>query len=368
MEEEAVLGQLPAFRRFDTSRALHIKFNDLLEDAMGTIKVTSWNVEHMERLAQPDLSSTAQRRRDAVVREIREISPDILCLLEGPRGEAAIDLVATQLLGDEWVAVKAEDGDYGIQGSQWIWFLVRASLAQRCSLLPIATWDAFAGGGWPCHFWGEFQERKHSHYRHPQVLVLDWDGFRVEFVGLHLKSKFVNQGERLWNAGGADREQFIRAALTARIKMTTEASNVRAYIDAKFEQVPEPAIFVMGDLNDGPGKEYFEDRFLFFDLISNIQGDIFSASRFLNHALFDFPDHLRWSVLFEDFVDPGRDPHILLDHILFTQGLVNGSLPWRIDAHAGSVEHEIHDLINAALPAAARTSDHKPVSVTVTTD
>jgi hypothetical protein len=114
--------------------------------------------------------------------------------------------------------------------------------------------------------------------------------------------------------------------LTARIKMTTEGTNVRAYIDAKFLQTRNPAIFVLGDFNDGPGKEYFEERYLFFDLVSNLQGDVFFASRFLNHALFDYPDELRWSVQFDDFVDPNRDPHILLDHILFTQPLVDGSL------------------------------------------
>lgn len=334
---------------------------------MGTIKITSWNVEHMERLAQPDLSASVRRRRDAVVQELRALAPDILCLLEGPKGEAAIDSVASDLLGGEWVPVKAQSGAYATLGSQWIWFLVRPPLAERCSLLPVATWDAFAGGSWPCHLWGEFDAIQHRHYRHPQVLVLDWNGFRVEFIGLHLKSKFVNQGERMWQAGGDDQREFIREALRARVKLTTEASNVRAYIDAKFQQSVEPAIFVLGDLNDGPGKEYFEDQFLFFDLISNIQGDIFAARRFLNHALFDFPDELRWTVQFEDFVDPARNPRILLDHILFTQGLVSGALPWRIDARAGLVEHEIHDLVNASLPLSLKTSDHKPVSVVVTT-
>ena len=335
---------------------------------MGTVKVTSWNVEHLDRLTKDDLDQTARKRRDAVAREIHELSPDVLCLLEGPKGEQGIDRVSNDLLGGEWVAVKAPDGEYAIQGDQWIWFLVRERHKDRASLLPVATWDAFAGGSWKVHFWGEFDERDHRHFRHPQVLVLDWDGFRVEFVGLHLKSKFVNQGQSMWKAGGAQREKFVRESLTARVKMATEASNVRAYLDAKFEQVADPAIFVMGDLNDGPGKELFEEGFLFFDLVSNLQGDVFFARRFLNHALFDFPGHLRWSVRFRDFVQPKRDPHILLDHILFTQGLVDGSLPWRIDAHAGKVEHEIHDLINATLPASAKTSDHKPVSVEVRTE
>lgn len=338
------------------------------EPLMGTVKVTSWNVEHLDRLTKGELSETEQRRRDAVVHEIHELSPDILCLLEGPKGEEGIDRVTNELLGGEWIAVKAEDGQYKIRGNQWIWFLVRKARAEQCSLLPVEIWDAFAGASWKVNFWGEFEEQNHNHYRHPQVLVLDWEGLRVEFVGLHLKSKFVNRGESMWKAGGEKREEFVREALKARIKMATEATNVRAYIDAKFKQVSNPAIFVMGDLNDGPGKEYFEERYLFFDLVSNVQGDVFWAKRFLNHALFDFPGHLRWSVRFKDFVEPERDPHILLDHILFTQGLVDGSLPWKIEAHAGRVEHEIHDLVNAVLPASARTSDHKPVSVMVTTE
>jgi hypothetical protein len=338
------------------------------EKFMGTLKITSWNVAHLDRLTKDVLNSNEQKRRDAIVRELQEISPDILCLLEGPKGEEGIDKVTNGLLAGEWQAVKASDGEYATTGTQWIWFLVRQAHLAKASLLPTETWDSFVGKFWKCNFWGEFEERNHQHYRHPQVLILDWNGFRVEFIGLHLKSKFVNQGQRMWDAGGDERNNFIRAALSARIKLSTEATNVRAYLDVKFGQVEKPAIFVMGDLNDGPGKEYFEQRFLFFDLISNIQGDIFSASRFLNHALFDFPDNLRWSVNFEDFVDSTRDPHILLDHILFTQGLVSGSLPWRIEAHAGKVEHETHDLINAPLPRAAKTSDHKPVSVLVTTD
>jgi len=37
----------------------------------------------------------------------------------------------------------------------------------------------------------------------------------------------------------------------------------------------------MGDFNDGPGKEFFESRHLFLDLISNIQGSIFEADKYL---------------------------------------------------------------------------------------
>jgi hypothetical protein len=232
----------------------------------------------------------------------------------------------------------------------------------------VATWKDFAGASWPVHYWGRFESETHRHYRHPQVLVLDWHGTRVELIGLHLKSKYVRGGESDWNAGGDRRNGFIEKAIKARIKLTTEAVNVRSYIDRRFQQTSNPAIFVLGDLNDGPGKEHLEDTYLFFDLLSNIQGDVFFARRFLNHALFDLDEDLRWSVHFEDFMMPDRDPHILLDHILFTQGLVDGSLPLHVEPRSGLVEHEIHELVNAAQPAYAETSDHRPVSVIVETD
>lgn len=332
---------------------------------MGTLKLTSWNVEWLDKLLGVQLTTSKQKRLDNIVREVRELDADILCMLEGPKGEQKVQAFC-DLLGDEWRPVLATDGQYATQGQQWIWFLVKPALAPSSSLLPVATYDAFAGKSWDVNYWGEATTSSHGHYRHPQVLVLDWNGSRIEFIGLHLKSKFVNQGESLWNGSPAERQQFVQEALKARIKLATEAVNVRAYIDAKFAQTATPGIFVMGDLNDGPGKELLEERYLFFDLVSNLQGDVFFANKFLNHALFDYVDELRWSVYFEDFVDPARDPHILLDHILFTQGLVNGSLPLRVDAGGGFVEHEVHALVNATQPATRRASDHAPVSVVIT--
>lgn len=331
---------------------------------MSRFKITSWNIAHLDRLLEAT-SEGSKRRRAAVVQEIREIDPDVLLILEGPKGAAAINRVSEELLGGDWVPITfPSDAAHATLGKQWIWFLVRRGLRDQMFLLEPATWKALCGDRWDCHFWGDTTASRHKHYRHPQVLVYQSDGFRAEFIGLHLKSKFVNHGQSMWN-DPARRDDFVREALKARIKMTTEATNVRHYVDMKFGQIENPAIFVMGDLNDGPGKEYFEDRYLFFDLVSNLQGEVFFARRFLNHALFDVPQELRWTVKFKDFVDPTRDPHILLDHIMFTQPLIDGSLPWRVGKKAGTVEHEIHDLINAQLRKTEHTSDHRPVSVTV---
>lgn len=247
--------------------------------------------------------------------------------------------------------------------------MVKNELSGDATLQSPDVWDNFAGAKWDVNYWGNFQTVKHYHYRHPQVLIFNWQStkgnLRMEFIGLHTKSKFINGGEAAWKTGGQKKEDFIIDAIKARIKMTTEVANVRGYIDKKFEQVSNPAIFVLGDLNDGPGKEYFETQYLFFDLISNVEGNIFEAKKFLNHALFDFDENLRWTCLFDDFVDNVKGKKILLDHILFTQGLVNGTLPAIIEEKSGYVEHEIHDLINSTLPGYAKTSDHKPVSLII---
>ena len=348
---------------------------------MGTLKVTAWNVEWLDKLVKalegpPSPSRMlAEARIDAIRREFREIDPDILCMIEGPGGEAAIKTFARDWLDDAWVPVLRQGDPYEIKGQQWIWFLVKPALAATTSLLPVAIWRAYTeaaaprgegGTSWPVYFWGKIDQVRHRHYRQPQVLVLDWNGLRVEFVGLHLKSKLVKVG-RFNSPDPVQRRAFIEEAIEARIKLATEAVDVRYYIEQRFRQSENPAIFLLGDLNDGPGKELLERQFLFFDLLSNLQGDVFFARRFFNHALFDCLEELRWSVHFRDPIDPERDPRILLDHILFSQGLVDGSLPLRIHAKAGRVEHEIHDRINATLSTKEKTSDHKPVSCLVTT-
>lgn len=340
---------------------------------MKTLKLTGWNIEHLDRLTDPNLSANQIKKRTAIIKEIEKIAPDILCITEGPAGEQNMQAFVDAFLPD-FKLVKAPNNDYKILGTQWIWFLVKRTLPYACELLPPTTWYDYTGGKtWKVNFWGKFESVPHYHYRQPQVLQMMIEGQKVEFIGVHLKSKFVNNGESMWNKPD-QRNQYIEEALEARVKMATEATNVRAYIDKKFEQLEKPAIFVLGDFNDGPGKEYFESRYLFFDLISNVQGDIFSANRFLNHALFDFADNLRWSVIFKDFTDRENptDPapqtkRILLDHILFTQPLVNWNLPkLTVEPHAGMVEHEIHDFVNSTLNSSQKTSDHRPVSIKIT--
>lgn len=356
---------------------------------MAGLKITTWNIEHFRRLLPTPSSSAERARYRAIADEIRDIDPDVLCIVEGPgdlnalrafveapEGLNGAYAVAT-IEGTE-AALAANPGNprsalaplYAMRGNvqtgnQWIWFLVRKGLAEtaRAHVQPPSTWRAFTGRErWEVHYWGRFEMEAHGHWRHPQVLVLELAGRRVEFIGVHMKSKI--NFERVRDDAGRLRDEFVEEALKARVKLATEAYDVRAYIEARHGQEPDPAIFVLGDMNDGPGREFFERQFLFFDLVSNIQGDVFFANRFLNHALFDYPEHLRFSARFENKVEPHLPPEKLLDHILFTQALVRDNAVPRIDAGAGLVEHAAHERASAGLNG--ETSDHRPVSVSLT--
>lgn len=359
-------------------------------------KFASWNLEWADKLIDvldgPDgpKKDLAGRRADAIVQEISLVAPDLLLICEGPRGEArAQPFFARVAPGYDLVAWGDASGDaYRTQGRQWIWFLVRRGFPATCSLLNLDRWvdytsEASFGSYGEEWFVGMprfvrsngtllFEpEVKHKHYRHPQVLQVDLEGFRFEIIGAHLKSKRIN----LSTPAGVgtpgffrDNPEFVSEVVEARIKLTTEATDIRYYIDERFKMDTRAPIIVAGDMNDGPGKELIEERFLLHDLIGNLQGEVFFARAFLNHALFDFAEEERWSVQFRDVLDPRRPSEILLDHILFTQSFVGaddapGATPFRAPAGGGRVEHDAHHTANAGVPSSARTSDHRPVSM-----
>ncbi|WP_186397045.1 endonuclease/exonuclease/phosphatase family protein [Stappia sp. TSB10GB4] len=367
---------------------------------MLSFKFTCWNIEHADKLidALADGTATkrqrAEARREAIAEEIARIDPDILLVGEGPNGEDRARGFFEQVAPGYRLVTRgsSERRDYGMQGTdaatgrQWLWFLVRRGAPIEADLLHLDRWRALTdaasggehrGGRWqvsfPKYVGGSLQfdiDGNHMHWRHPQVLLAAIDGHRFEIIGAHLKSKYTQvrgTGDVSDAAFFANNPQLVAELIKARTKITTECADIRHYIDARFEADASAPIIVAGDLNDGPGKERIERRFLYHDLISTLQGEIFFARRFLNHALFDAPEDERWSVFFRDALDPGRSPHILLDHILFSQSFTGNRqvtpFAYRARQGGGLVEHALHHAVTGPRPAYAMTSDHKPVSM-----
>ncbi|NJK94526.1 MAG: hypothetical protein HC905_06000 [Bacteroidales bacterium] len=88
---------------------------------MKKFKITSWNIEHMDRLIETT-SPSLLKRKLAIQLEIERINADIFCILEGPNSEEKIENVADNIFKGKYKPVKAADGQYRQKGTQWIWF------------------------------------------------------------------------------------------------------------------------------------------------------------------------------------------------------------------------------------------------------
>ncbi|GAA0784067.1 endonuclease/exonuclease/phosphatase [Roseibium denhamense] len=376
------------------------------------MKLTMWNTEwldsswgvvsgkyqpgqHVFPHKVPSMAE-AENRLAGVAALIERMQPDILFLCEAPKGEDEMRGFTEKILPDYDLVTRPAGENYFVEGRQWLWFLVRKAVADRISpdLLPITTWRTFAAeaddsisikGKWKVaaprlETVGGVKDvpvskrLNHEFYREPQVLRFQFGGAQHEVIGAHLKSKFTGESPRKRKAD-EDFDDYIKSSKTirrfmakaheARVKLSSEASYIRAYIDHRFSQEADPSLFVVGDLNDGPGKELMEKQYLLHDLISNLQGEVFFARKYLNHALFDQPDELRWTARFKDPIDPARSEFILLDHILFTQALTrSGTSPLVAKSKSGLVEHLAFEETEA-LFGKGMLSDHRPVSITL---
>jgi len=346
------------------------------------LKITSWNVEYGDKLLK-NTTAAGNDRKERIHQTLAAIDPDILCIVEGPKGEQGAVDYGTQVLGGDWEpvllsdeggAVGSRDRDYAnnMSGIQWIWFYVKPGQKDRCRLQPPAVWQQETGcKDWDIYLWGQPDKTKnHKHYRHPQVLVYRFDnGDEMELIGVHLKSGFMQMHFGRDASGNINRD-YLDEALTNRIKLATEARNVRAYITKRFEAAEKagekhPAILILGDANDGPGQDLFEANYLFFSVVSNLEGNVLESERYFNHALFDYAPDKCWTIRFEDEVTGAKkeDNPLLLDHILMSQPLCDGSYPLQAKKHAGTVEHTAWEDNNPK--GKTETADHRPVSITL---
>ncbi|MDN3493076.1 hypothetical protein [Winogradskyella bathintestinalis] len=341
------------------------------------LKISTWNIEHAKALIVDQPTDSVVDRIRRVEETIRHINPDILLIVEGPKGEADILKFCDLILNNQWLPVLLKGGHdhvgdcdraYGnhMGGTQWLWYLVKPEIADRCRLQEASVWQAFIGADrWRVNYWGKIEPDNYKHYRHPQVLIYQCDnGQEIECIGVHLKSK-INLNRITRDNNGNLTGKYIETALKARVKLATQARNIRHYINAKFNQLEAPGIIILGDCNDGPGQDFFETQYLFFDLIQNLQGDVMLAEQYFNHALFDYSAELRWTAKYRDPILglSAKNNPLLLDHILMSQPLCDGSFPLKVNAKAGKVEHEIFERANAGSNGHTCTSDHRPVSV-----
>jgi endonuclease/exonuclease/phosphatase family metal-dependent hydrolase len=291
---------------------------------------------------------------------IRAIDPDILAIEEGPSRPAELALFVHDYLSDNGQPLyESFLSDSGAQ--QRVGLLYKPGSVDSAQL---AAHDDIANliDPWQADVDGDAVVDEYHFTRTPLVVDLTIGGQVLQIIAMHTKSNFINNGESLWK-DPATHQSYIVAALQNRRRISTEGMRVRTYLDARLNEDVSSRIIVLGDLNDGPGLDYFEELYLSHNVTDIMIGSAFQPEWLFTHAQHDVPDDQRYTAVFDDYVTEEKDKHVLLDHILLSPGLRH--VPLKKVTKSGRVRHDEYDaqVVNNGANREDRPSDHRPVSV-----
>lgn len=333
------------------------------------MKIANWNVEWMNRWFLPDTEEPVWRASDQipgvtdiddlagrVANVIRAVDADVLTIQEGPSRRAEM-----QLFVDDYL-----DGGYDLigpsgKGQQRLFALVRQGGRAADPRRMFATGKVDLEEPWDVDIDGNLELDAYDFTRDPLLFdVTDQaSGRRVRIVNVHLKSKYVHRGERLWN-DPIERPKFIEKAVLARRRISAEAMRVRRYLNELLEDDRERPVIVCGDCNDGPGTDHFERFYLTHNLVAALAGNPYVPQLMFRHGFVDrVAKEDNFTAIFDDFIDEVPNRKVLLDHILASPGLYWDLADGRIEHTAFAAEIDENAGDRQRLP-----SDHRPQSVT----
>lgn len=110
----------------------------------------------------------------------------------------------------------------------------------------------------------------------------------------------------------------------------------------------------MDDVNNGPGKELFENYMLGMDITSELLGNTYYYDTIFSHLL-DLQDN--FTVVLDDFVEGVLNKKVLLDRILMSPSL-------RPSVTSRSLEYQKYNiLVDNAQRRDGGPTDHSPVAL-----
>jgi endonuclease/exonuclease/phosphatase family metal-dependent hydrolase len=304
-----------------------------------------------------DTDKTA--KRTAAV--IRAIDPDILAVQEAPSRQSELELFVSQYLQDNNgnPLYNVLLGDTG--AAQKLGLLYKPGSVTSAALAPHASITGLIDE-WMCDVDGDAELELYHFTRTPLVVNVTFGARTLQVIVSHTKSNFINHGESMWN-DPAQRPAYIHTALEDRRRISSEAMRIRSYVDSVLATTPGANIVVLGDMNDGPGLDYFEKNYLTHNVIDILFGSQFKPEWTFRHAQHDVGEADRYTAVFDDFVEAIVGKRMLLDHIMLSPGLTAGGL--HKVSGSGAVHHAEYaaQFVNGGAHREDRPSDHRPVSV-----
>lgn len=347
---------------------------------MPELKITTFNVEWMINLFKKDKAefwpgesgSRGLGRKpknvpmvcERLAGVIRQVNPDILGIEEGPPRKDQLELFVSEYLDGKYDVYSMPDG------SQSNHALVKKGLPLRVEQVP-GTHAIYRHISRPLEYytWGEVKKARLEKFtRKPAVLRLEHKGDVLEIMVFHTKSK-ISKLRNKKQYTTRDRDAMIDA-LRSRQKLSAEMSSVRRYLTHAILSQRVNGVILMGDLNDGPHRDVFEDKFLIHSIVDELRGAFHREIALMHHAL---PQEqlIGRNGFTAEFSDPTRDGKrvkVLLDHIMVGPRVLENDAAIRLKKDAGVIEHAAYEahVTGSGREAHQRPSDHRPVSAIFT--
>jgi endonuclease/exonuclease/phosphatase family metal-dependent hydrolase len=331
------------------------------------LKVAVYNMEWMVNLftkdGEPKTTGDEGERSGQLAEVVKAVDPDILGVVEGPDTTVSGSKLASAQL-EAWAALHGLHGLYrGVHG------FASPGRQELCALyksdkvtLKHAPVLSKTKGPFNEPFMVDTTEsliqEQYEHYRPPFEISVRpaSEGDEVaRIIIAHTKSKGIFDA--------VDMARFEQVSERNRKKLFAECLSIRKRCDQWMEDLPNVPVILMGDINDGFGMDYYEQRFC-RSAIETLLGDVWSPNKILKHIL---PQpklgKYGWTPSSSRFQDrlTGDKFNVLIDHILVSRGIiVTDAMVWNpfLDQETEEKTAKVKAIREILLNA----SDHFPVS------
>jgi hypothetical protein len=297
---------------------------------------------------------------ERIAKVIKSLKADAVGIVEGPPRKKQMELFVEDWLSGKYSVFSAESG------SQSNHILVHQNCPVQMSQVP-ETDEIYKHLSRKIEYyhWDEVAKATLEDFtRKPAVLRFKIGTKRYELMLFHTKSK-ISKLKRKKQYTQRDKTAII-SALRSRQKLSAEMAAVRRYLSHAILSKRVHGCILMGDLNDGPHRDIFEEHFLIHNIVDELRGGFHREPALMHHA---FPlkfleGKLAYTAEFRDPTRGGKLTKVLLDHVLVTTSIYKGETNLQLDRTRGKIEHKVYEnqVDNKGRTRDDRPSDHRPVS------
>jgi len=334
------------------------------------LNIATYNVEWMVNLftnqGEPKTDGEGGDRSKLLAEVVKIMAPDILGIVEGPDTTVSGSKLASEQL-EAWAELHGLDSHYkGVHGfssggRQELCALYRSDKVTVAHKPVLDQKKDPFNESFLVDTNDSLIKEQYKHYRPPMELSVQPAAGGDELARIivaHAKSKGIFDN--------VDLARYEQISARNRKKLYAECMSIRNRVDQWFKNKPESKIIVMGDINDGFGMDYYEQKFS-RSAVEILLGDIWQPERILKHVL-PKPKlgKYGWTPSTSRFRDKLTEDNfnVLIDHILVSQNIeVLDATVW--NPYLDQKDDVKNNEINSIKYALKNASDHFPVSINV---